>query len=284
LNILSFEAMTKCIVLCADDYGQAPAISEGILSLIQAGRLSAASCMVNTPFWMEYGSRLKPYQEAVDIGLHFNLTEGKPLSDALKQAQDDRLLPLPILMRRAFLRQLKREAIEAECHAQLDCFEAGLGRLPDFIDGHQHIHQFPVIRDALISVYDSRLRAKKPYVRLVNERIHLTDFIWDMKKIVIYLSGTRALKTLLEAHHIPHNKTFAGIYSFGQASEYGQYFPVFLEEVGDQGLIMCHPGLASKDPTDRISIARFEEYQYLGGHQFLADCAVKQISLRRFQG
>lgn len=271
--------MTKRIVLCADDYGQAPAISEGILSLIVLARLSATSCMVNSPFWRIAGPKLLPHEKAIDIGLHFNLTEGKALSQTLKDAQGEALLPLSTIMRQAFLRRLNKAAIEAEWHAQLDEFEGVLGRLPDFIDGHQHVHQFPVVREALISVYLSRLQQAKPYVRFVNARLLPA---WDLKKILIYFSGAPALKDLLKAHHIPYNQTFSGIYAFKNAQEYGLNFPHFLKEVGDKGLIMCHPGLASKDPTDAISKARFEEYQYLAGTQFLADCQLAGVKITRF--
>jgi predicted glycoside hydrolase/deacetylase ChbG (UPF0249 family) len=41
----------KRIVLCADDFGQSAAISQGILQLVQAGRLSAVSCMTEADSW-----------------------------------------------------------------------------------------------------------------------------------------------------------------------------------------------------------------------------------------
>src|SRR5436190_22116683 len=104
--------MKKNIVLCADDYGQAPAISKGIISLLEKGRLSAVSCMVNMPGRPEAALWLQPFADQADMGLHFNLTEGKPLSQSFKNAYGDGLIPLNTLLRKAFLRQLDQTVIE----------------------------------------------------------------------------------------------------------------------------------------------------------------------------
>lgn len=274
--------MKKSIVLCADDYGQAPAISQGIITLIQHGRLSATSCLVTSPYWQEHAKWLLPYRSQIDIGLHFNLTEGKALSQSFIQTYGKQLWPLTTLLRNALLRSLDESVIEAECQAQITHFEKVLGFLPRFIDGHQHVHQFPIIRDALIKVYEERLRPQQSYVRLINEKIKPIDFIKDFKKIIIHGMGTKGLKKLLNTHEIPHNQTFAGIYSFSNASRFDEVFPQFLQEVGDKGLIMCHPGLQSTDSNDIIAKARFNEYRYFFSGKFLEDCVDHGIVIKRF--
>jgi chitin disaccharide deacetylase len=54
--------------------------------------------------------------------------------------------------RQSFLHLLRREMVESEISSQVQAFIAAFGRLPDFVDGHQHVHLFPQIRDALLSV------------------------------------------------------------------------------------------------------------------------------------
>jgi chitin disaccharide deacetylase len=54
--------------------------------------------------------------------------------------------------RHSFLHLLRREKLEGEISSQLQAFITAFGRLPDFIDGHQHVHLFPQIREALLSV------------------------------------------------------------------------------------------------------------------------------------
>jgi len=272
--------MKKNIVLCADDYGQAPAISQGIVALLRQGRLSAVSCMVNTPYWLEQAKELASFQGQVDVGLHFNLTEGRPLS-ALYQAHSPSFFSLSGLMGRTFLRRVNREAIEAECHAQINRFEEAMGYLPHFIDGHQHVHQFPVIREAVLAAYQQRLQSQKAYIRWVNEGMQWSDVLFDPKKIIIYATGTPSFGHLLDHYHIPHNLSFAGIYAFNQANQYDQLFPRFLEKIGDGGLIMCHPGLSSST-EDRIAKARELEYAYLSSDRFLRDCERQEVTITRF--
>lgn len=273
--------MKKRIVLCADDYGQAPAISEGIINLLQKNRLSATSCMVNTVYWPEHAKWLLPFREQIDIGLHFNVTEGKALSSEYRKQHGEYFHSLGNVLTLAYLRVLSGAAIEAELHAQLDAYEQQLGGLPDHIDGHQHIHQFPVIRDAIMRVYAKRLRSKKPYIRLINNQLKVSECLRHFKKTIIHFTGSNALKTLLAKNQLPHNQSFAGIYAFGLAEQYPVFFPQFLQEIGDKGLIMCHPGLIDPNSHTVIARARYKEYQYLAGDQFVVDCEAKEVAISR---
>lgn len=265
--------MTKRIVLCADDYGQAEAISSGILALIEKQRLSATSCLVTAQNFAEQGKWLLPFRGKVGIGLHFNLTDGQALSKQMT------FLPLSTLLLKASLRQLRQSDIEAELNAQIDRFNEIMGQLPDYLDGHQHVHQFPVIRDAVIKVYEERLRERKSYIRLVNMRIKPSDLVFDFKKWVIFATGTWAFKRLLLSHNIPHNQSFAGIYSFKLSDDYRTRFQGFLSEIGEQGLIMCHPGLLANDPHDPIASTREKELQYLESNAFIEDCKTYSVIL-----
>lgn len=269
--------MKKRIVLCADDYGQEPVISRGIIDLVDKGRLSAVSCMVNRPDWREQAGWLVPYVDRVDIGLHFNLTDGEPLSERYRSVHGGHFFSLSELLKKSFLRQVSRDAMLAECLTQLDAFAEAMGRLPDFIDGHQHVHQFPVIRHAIIQAYQARFPSQQAYIRLVNHQVGLGN----VKKAIIYLSGTRALKALLVQYGIPHNHSFSGVYDFKHAARYAAHFNTFLHEVEDGGLIMCHPGFKSDSQQDPIADARFLEYTYLSGDKFQQDCQRNDAQLSR---
>jgi chitin disaccharide deacetylase len=274
--------MKKSIVLCADDYGQAPAISQGIINLIEKARLSATSCMVNSEDWAEHAQWLLPYQQQIDIGLHFNLTEGRALSDEYQSRYGAHFQSLGVVLRRALLRSLSQSAIEAELHAQIDCFQHAMGSMPRYIDGHQHVHQFPVVRSALFNVYEQRLRVHDVYIRLADEPLKWEDFMQAFKMIMIQMTGAKALARLLSQKKIPHNLSFAGIYSFANAKQYPQLFPRFLEKIHDKGLIMCHPGLADSTDEDAIAWSRYEEYQYFVSDKFIQDCHSQDVVIKRF--
>lgn len=275
--------MKKCIVLCADDYGQAEAISRGIITLIQYGRLSAVSCLTNSPHWEEQAAWLKPYQHQVDIGLHFNLTQGLALSGAYIKRYGKHFAPLGTVLRKAFLKQLDLKVIEAEFEAQLTAFESAAGFSPQFIDGHQHVHQFPIVREAVINIYKKRFTDKNVYMRCVKEPVKWMDIFTQTKKWIIQITGAKPFKTLLMQENIPHNHTFAGIYNFSQANDYQSHFKKFLAQIEDRGIIMCHPGLKDKkESTDPISTARDAEFRYLFSGKFLEDCMDEEAMIRRF--
>lgn len=267
----------KSIVLCADDYGQNPAISQAIIQLITKNRLSATSCMTASPYWREQAKALQKLDWAqVDIGLHFDLTE---------HALVGKVSPLSTLIVNAYFRRLKLADIEVELHAQLDQFSQGLGRLPDFIDGHQHIQQLPIVRDAILHVYEKRLRATNCYMRSVNDPDawrHWSDSGYS-KMLIIQLCGSAAWKKKLKQHQIPHNSSFSGAYDFRHAANYAQIFPHFLARVQQNGIIMCHPGLQAPDgQKDTIATARYHEYCYLLSDYFVETCQQRQICLAKF--
>ncbi len=267
----------KKITLCADDYGQNQSISQAIIALLEKNRLSATSCMTTVPMWPEHAKWLHPLAHQADIGLHFNLTEGKPLSDILLNSHG--FMPLSQLLIKSYWRLLNAAAIEAELNAQLDAFEAAMGCMPDFIDGHQHIHQLPVIRDVLLKVYNQRLRKTDCYIRCVHDsKIYLR---LNIKKWMIQLLGAGGFKKRITRDKIPHNSSFSGIYHFSKGGQYSRIFPRFLAQIKDRGIIMCHPGLAPVDKADVIAESRFHEYLYLESNQFVLDCFQAGVVLDR---
>ena len=274
--------MTKHIVLCADDYGQTPAISSGILSLLELGRLSATSCMVNLPHWPAHAEWLKPYQAKADIGLHFNLTEGQPLSSEFCHTYGNQFSHLSRLMMRAMLRQLDIKIMAAECRAQILQFANAFGVLPDFIDGHQHVHQFPLIREIVLNIYEKRLRASGCYIRSVNQTrlLHRSAFF---KKLIIQWMGAGIFKKLLCKQAVPHNHSFSGIYSFKVNSDYATIFRQFLKNIENGALVMSHPGLQIAEVNDPMAAIRFNEFCYLNSDQFLKDCQAQGIQISRFK-
>jgi predicted glycoside hydrolase/deacetylase ChbG (UPF0249 family) len=142
----------KKIVLCADDFSLNEYVSLGIIDLIKHKRLSAVSCLVNSSNWTSHAGWLIPFVNHIDIGLHFNLTEGKSISSHTYWHQGT-FPPLKKLLIDGYLRRIPRDAVYHELQAQIDTFRHMMKRDPDFIDGHQHIHQFPLVRDILLKQY-----------------------------------------------------------------------------------------------------------------------------------
>lgn len=253
----------KAITLCADDFGYSDAVNQGILDLVKLGKLDAVSCLTNFTLWPSAALALSAeWQRSPDlsIGLHLNFTEGK----ALTEAAHAYFGPLSTVMRRAFLRRFPPVVLKAEIKAQIEAFIKAMGRLPSHIDGHQHVHHLPQIRDALLAVYDEYYPQKNAWIR-VSGNPRWRDNLHPFKAFIIAGTGAMRLRKLLEQKGIPHNTSFAGIYSFNDHTDYPKLFQNFMKQTQSGGLIMCHPGFPSKETEDVIYKTRGLEYRFLLG-------------------
>lgn len=252
------------IILCADDFGLNSGISQGILKLAHLKRLSAVSCMVNQPALRFYASELFALKDNLQIGLHFNLTEGHWVSEP-----DRPCFTLNELLVKTHLHLIKPALIAKEFNAQLDQYIQALDSLPDFIDGHQHVHQFPVIREVILDIYQQRLKENGTYIRSTWPAFTAPQF--KFKAAVLAGTGGGALHRRLKRLAIPHNSFFSGVYDFAPESDYRSLFRKWLAQARNNTLIMCHPGEADS-ADDVIAHARQHELDYFLSEQYLEDC------------
>lgn len=250
------------LILCADDFSLHPVIDQAIVSLLKLRRLNAVSCMCHHDQIFKQAKTLLTVSHDAQIGMHLNLTEGYFCSVPSK-----RFFSLSKMIWRSSFRLLSFADIEREVKAQLDQFTKSFGRLPDFIDGHQHVHVLPVVREALMSV--QKKYCPNSWLRLPIQSHSLTKKDW-MKSVVISRMGGYQLKKQLIEQSVQHNQSFSGIYDFNQVNAYRDIFNFFIQSSHQPDLIMCHPanGLCS---MDEIALCRQEEYDYFSGDDFLKD-------------
>lgn len=266
----SQSSVEKGIIICADDYAQNAMINAGILSLLKEKRINAASCLVNSSLWDEAANELEPFKASSFFGLHLNFTDGQPLSSMWRKHEGEAFEGLAHLLKRIYLRRLRFDVVKAEISAQLNVFAQMMHCYPDFIDGHQHIHQFPIIRDALFALYTEQnlpVFMRHTY----NNWSDFTPGIGFPKKQLLACLGGQAFRRKLIQLQIATNTSFAGIYRFSKASRYRYFFKQFLAHSQHGGLIMCHPGAACDDQGDPIFQARPHELHYFLSDVFLTD-------------
>jgi predicted glycoside hydrolase/deacetylase ChbG (UPF0249 family) len=262
----------KTLTLCADDFGLNPGVSQGILQLINMQRLSAVSCMVNMPDFQTHALQLVPLKNKVQCGLHFNMTEGYFIS-----APQQPCFGLNELLIKTHLGLIKSSFIEQELNAQLDRYTQLMGSLPDFIDGHQHVHQFPKIRAIILKVYEQRLKANNSWIRTTYPAYTLPQF--QFKGRVLALTGGKSFYHQLKYRRISHNDYFSGVYDFNPSLSYRALFRGWLNKAQPNTLIMCHPGYKDGSHSDAIALARTAEWSYLASDEFLEDCAEYNVHL-----
>jgi predicted glycoside hydrolase/deacetylase ChbG (UPF0249 family) len=117
----------RFLVVNADDLGLSTAVNEGIFRAHREGVVTSASLMVRQGA-APAAAEAAPACPELAIGLHIDLGEwiyerGEWIQAYLHCDTDD------------------RDAVEAECRAQLERFRALLGRDPTHLDSHQHVHE-----------------------------------------------------------------------------------------------------------------------------------------------
>ena len=267
-------------ILCADDYSQNEAISDGILELIDKKRINATSSLVNSPLWSNAHHALLPYKTETQLGLHLNFTWGTPLSTAWKKQYGTQFGNLGSVIKQCFLTRYSKQVLIAEITAQVDAFTHAMGMFPNFIDGHQHIHQLPGIRDVLIELYQTQQWTNffRTTSNGLSDYLSLNTF---PKSQLIALLGASVFKKSLNKNNIQTNTSFAGIYNFENAANYRDYFKKFLKSTQTGGLIMCHPGKQSDDTSDPLYQFRPLEWAYFMSEEFLDDLSQRKNILHR---
>ena len=273
------------IILCADDFGLTDGVSRAIVQLCQARRLSATSALVTIDDWASQARRLQELRPTTAIGLHFNLTLGRPRVATEYAAHLDTsgaFLPLPQLILRALSRRLDEAQIRRECSAQIRAFQLATGVLPDFIDGHQHVHTLPVVRHGVLAAiaeysWPQRPLIRSPLVSPTRTRLAVTA---ALKAQAVNWLGHGYDRELRKAG-LPSNDTFAGFSAF-VAGRFATELEAALNssrsckkgaETRQQcHLVMCHPGYVDDDHAssgDPVIEQRKEEFDTLMASEHL---------------
>jgi chitin disaccharide deacetylase len=274
--------------LCADDYGIAPGVNSAIRDLIMRGRLNATSVMVVAPSFTRAEARslliLNSGTPRAAIGLHLTLTTPfRPLTAGFRPLRENGFPLLRDLFKAGLLRQLKRDALAGEIDAQLSAFAAAFGRPPDFIDGHQHAHLAPQVREEVLAA--AKRRAPAAWVRQCGSVQPAIKRLGDPKGLVLD-AFSRAFRTRAQASGVATNPAFAGTYSFRADADFARKFPRFLDDLPDGGVVMCHPGHVDDEliRLDPLTELREREHAYLAGDDFPAVLAARGLALLRPAG
>lgn len=131
------------VIINADDFGISEQDNRWILEGLQTGVLTSTTLMANMPAFEEACALASTHRLQGRIGLHFNLTYGRSLSERIRRcprfcdALGEFRPGLSAWTPRLTVQEA--EAVRDELRAQWRrCVKAGV--LPSHIDSHQHIH------------------------------------------------------------------------------------------------------------------------------------------------
>ena len=251
------------VAICADDFGVDQAVNDAIVELAQARRLSATSVLVDASHAELGAAALEALP--LDIGLHLNFTE------AVGTLAGSEVMPLKHLIVKAHSGLLDRGWVQQGVDRQLDRFEDIFKRAPDYVDGHLHIHQLPVIRDVLLQALKRRYPRTAVWIRDTRALPGVDRGCPWADRFKTWVVGHLGMARLArEAGSLGFglNRGFAGVYDFtGKHPPFMAMMDTWLALCGPGALIMTHPS-REELPGDPIGRARVQEYEALASEAF----------------
>jgi chitin disaccharide deacetylase len=138
--------MTRRLIVNADDFGLTPGVSAGILAAHRHGIVTSTTVLATAEIDGETLAALR--DSALGVGLHTNLTLGRPLTGARSLVDPNG----------NFVRDARRAAaqaeprdVEAEVNAQVDRFLDLVKRRPTHLDSHHHVGLYTPVAGVLLA-------------------------------------------------------------------------------------------------------------------------------------
>jgi predicted glycoside hydrolase/deacetylase ChbG (UPF0249 family) len=252
------------IVLIADDYGLAPGIDRAIRTLIAAGKLSGTGCMTLFPEWSQAAAQLKAVHgfDQVAVGLHLTLTDFEPLS-GVGPLGTGRMPKLNRLIRASYTGAVDLQGLFRELDTQLHAFVQAMGRMPDYLDGHQHVHFLPGVRSWLTRRRLHLVSSGTPWLRGAPVAALADGFNMKTKVGVVSLLA-RGFDAEMAAAGFAVRGPLAGFYEWSSPDSFAGALRSLAARVPKGAVVMCHPGeiddvLKSRDTLIAARPVEFEE-------------------------
>ena len=249
------------IVVHADDFGETVEITSGIRTAIEAGAVTSTTIMANMPGTIDALGQVPALADRASFGVHLNLCEGRPLTNGPTLVDEKgRFHRKRALFLRAATGRLSLAEVEAEVTAQMAIVRDAGVRI-SHLDGHKHLHQLPVVCEAVARVLPrfgvERVRLAR-LGSLTRARAPAT-LVREMLSVPAGSAFRRA--KLRSPRRIVDLQTLMSLPgSSGAAS--------LLREPGGPVEIFCHPGTALADQEKPGSCERYTELQYLLSARF----------------
>lgn len=238
----------KPLYLLADDYGLSPGVDLGIRTLLSEGKIAGTSCMTLFPEWADEAAMLMPViqKTGAEIGLHLTLTDFMPLSG---------VSPMCSMRKRIaqwILGSVDKGKLQRELDAQLNAFIDVVGRAPDYIDGHQHVHFFPVVREWLVARKDLLIspRGTGPWLRGAPDS-GLCNSLTIRGKVSIIERIANGFTAEMEAEGYKVRGPLMGFYDWRKPDSFPAALQYFKAHAPNGAVVMCHPG-----HSDAVLVAR----------------------------
>jgi len=229
------------LMVHADDFGKSSAVNQGVLCAFQAGVVTATAIMANGGAADE-ASQLARAHPSLAVGLHINLTEGRPLRPP---ARVHSLVDHHGFFRhknaffsRCLAGMVQGYQVRDEILAQIE-WAMARGLKPGHVNAHHHIHVLPVVAEAIA---ETAGQGGIRWVRTISAPIWRgplpAGIIPVTQQLFLHRLSRRAQRDWTAMSTVDH---FWG-FEFARAADRVKMLRSILESLGPgRHELMCHP-------------------------------------------
>ncbi len=263
--------MNRNISIVADDFGITQKVNDVIIDLIIKKKITDTSCIVLTKNFKKDSKNLNDLPVKFGKGIHITLTDFKSVTSPKSISFNGKLPTFYQLFLKIYKGKVLVDDIVNEINSQLDIFEEFVGSKPNFIDGHHHVHQLPIISNILIKLIKKRYNEDPPFVRNTHEsNIKILKRNICLTKTFLLSHYGYFFKKKLINNNFKTNNGFSGIYDFSKIIKYDYLFNKFIKYVDHNHLLMVHPGESDEylERIDPVTSTRDIEKKFLLSSRF----------------
>jgi len=214
------------LIVNADDFGYNSNINAAIVSCFQKNLINSTTIMANMIGFEEAVKLADQYGFKNRVGIHINLTEGKPFTDLSGTSlinQKGEYIMKAAFSPRLFFSSYTKKKIKAEIRAQYNKVLA-FGIQPTHIDSHQHVHTFPWLAPLFVE-FAKEVNLKLRIITVVKRKnffvpiyntflniyfkskgVHFTDKFGNVNYLLDYLNKKKNFKPVFEVMVHPDYK------------------------------------------------------------------------------
>ena len=256
------------LIITADDYGMCDAVNEAIDVCLGAGTVRAASVMTNMPACRKAAFLRHRYPEA-SIGVHWTLTQGKPILDAGRVSslidRDGNFFSLQDFRRRWIRGRIRLGEVRDELLAQYQRFCDLVGG-PDFWNTHQHVHVWGALFKTFVALgLELNIPAMRCHRRILVpsdaavKGYNIRHPLFFLKSAIISAWSSRAERLgMLMPRGMIHMPGYAASKGASQQSAGSIYWPL------SSGILelIIHPAIrVEEDLFGDLKESRVQEYK-----------------------
>lgn len=242
----------KRLIINADGFGFTYSVNRGIMEAIRSGIVTSVSCNTNFPA-IEELPKLVQESPQVSVGVHFNLSVGRPVLPAeeipsLVNAEGE--FWGKALVSRLLTGRIRAADMDRELDAQVRRMHE-LGVRPTHWDGHQHRHLYPRYLGAAMRVAKrhgiARMRSPRRWLLFEDGsaqwRRFLCYYLRNPWRSVTHTTGRVLLKVVRRAGFRTPDRQVTAMHK----SRTGNFLPHIWQAVmrylpDGTNEVVCHPG------------------------------------------